>query len=137
MHDIVWEDFNQDYGQTRHSPDQVLHGINEDPLPDGDIIWLTEADIPDSSSIEIVFKLGDRVSWWKEVKAINHGGATIGKIARDGRRRGPLSFTVPVADVARLVFSKAKFLGWKTEMYAVGNAAQKAGRQLTFSWDKD
>jgi hypothetical protein len=136
MYEIKWEDFDQDFG-ARQSGDVILHEINDDPLPDGDMIWLTERATADPNSLEIVFKLGDRVSWWKEVKAIDQAGRTMNRIARDGRHRGPLSFTLPAAEVKNLVFSKAKFLGWHTEMYRVGNPDQKKGRQLTFSWDKD
>ena len=136
MYYVVWEDFNQDYGTTRHG-DQALRGTNLRLLPDGDVIWLTEADGPAPGSIEVVLELGPKVTWWKEVKAINHAGTTIARISRAGRSRGPQAFTVGVDDVARLVFSKSKFLGRRTEMYAVRDAAQKAGKQLTFSWDRD
>ena len=74
--------------------------------------------------------LGPRVTWWKEVKAITGDRATIARVTRSGRYRGPLAFTVPVADVAYFVFSKGRFLGRRTEMYAVGNPAEKDGRQL-------
>lgn len=115
---ITWEDFNR-------------------PLADGDVIRLTEAAGPGAGSIEVVLELGPRVTWGKEVKAITRDRATIARVTRSGRYRGPLAFTVPVGHVAYFVFSKARFLGRRTEMYAVGNAAEKDGRQLTFSWESD
>ena len=136
MYEISWEDFDQDFGVTE-SGDQAGRQVNEEPLPDGDCIWLTEAPAAGADSIEIVFKLGPRVSWWKEVKAIDHNGNLVNRIARDGRHRGPLSFAVAAADVERLVFGKAKLFGWHTEMYAVGDALKKKGRHLTCSWDTD
>jgi len=137
MHNITWEDFDQDFGKTQHSPDQVLRGINDEPLADGDMIWLTEAAAPWPDKIEVVLKLGGKVTWWKEVKAIGRDGKVIGRVERDKGTRNPRSFVVSLADLDRLVFSKAKFLGSKTEMYSVGNPQQKAGRKLQFSWDKD
>ena len=110
MHHITWEEFDQDFGETQHSPDQAAA-----PGPD---------------KIEVVLKLGGKVTWWKEVKA-------IGRVERDKGTRNPRSFVVSLSDLDRLVFSKAKFLGSKTEMYSVGHPAQKAGRTLQFSWDKD
>jgi hypothetical protein len=118
MQFITWEDFDR-------------------PLADGDVIRLAEADGPVAGTIEVVLMLGPRVTWWKEVKAITGDRATIGRVTRSGRYRGPLALTIPVADVAYIVFSKARFLGRKTEMYAVGNPAEKDGRQLTFSWETD
>jgi hypothetical protein len=66
MYSIAWDDFNQEYPTTQPSPDQSLHPINLEPLPDDHCIWLTEARLGDPALIEVVFKLGDRVSWWKE-----------------------------------------------------------------------
>jgi hypothetical protein len=137
---IKWDDFDQEYPDI-HQGDVVLHPINQDPLPDGDLIWLTHRPLTDQNSqdsIEIVLTLGSGVSWWKEIKAIAANGSVLQKIARSRSHREPASFKVKASDVSAFVFSKAKFLGWHTEMYKVNaNIAQKKGQQLTFSWTKD
>lgn len=137
-HTITWEDFNQET-VIRHSDDQILHSINDQPLRDGDMIWLEDRPLDEGEAIEIVFKLGGGVTWWKEVKAVGHDNRPIPnkRIERSGSRRGPVSFRVRATDVQCFVFSKAKFLGIRTAMYSVGAPGQKKGRQLTFSWNKD
>ena len=119
MQSITWENFDR-------------------LLSDGDVIRLAEADGPVAGTIEVVLMLGPRVTWWKEVRQITGDRATIARVTRSGRHQRPpglhwsRSRTSPTSSL-----SKARFLGRKTEMYAVGNPAQKDGRQLTFSWETD
>ena len=95
-------------------------------LKDGDVITLKiENEVVRHDQIEIVFRSGLNVTWWKELAI---AGATpdakapydaIEKLSTEGDEHGPRSFILRLnlAQRMMLVFSKAKTLGVHTEMY--------------------
>jgi hypothetical protein len=109
----------------------------DDPLPDGDHIWLAEqadATIP-ATQVEVVLKSG--VTWWKEIKAFNSAAQPLSSVETQDSQRGPVAMRLNLADARWLVFSKAKAFGIHTGMYQLGGLDGKGGRRLTFTWASD
>jgi len=128
-------------------------------MRDGDVISVKiENDVVRSDQLEIVFRSGLNVSWWKELaiaEATPDAKAPYGTIhsfSTEGEEHGPKNFILRlnVAERIMLVFSKAKTFGVHTEMYRFypnlvriprdqwpHDISKMGGARLTFVWEKD
>jgi hypothetical protein len=128
-------------------------------LRDGDVIMLTQearTTIP-PDMVEVVLKTASGVTWWKEIK-LTIGTRlgpdtyqvderiTIQARSTQNRRHGPtppLIFNIRRMESASggIVFSKAKFLGERTEVYYLSAfdllSGNMGGKRLTFTWQVD
>src|SRR5262245_49544154 len=109
-------------------------------LPDGDIVALQVSRASSNQVVEFVLRTDPGIGWWKEIKVVDRRGRELGR--RDlepgmHRPTTPLIIPVRALDGARVIFSKAKFLGIHTEMYEMHGCSSQAGRRLTFTWRRD
>ncbi|HEX6189585.1 MAG TPA: hypothetical protein VFZ40_16010 [Pyrinomonadaceae bacterium] len=128
-------------------------------LRDGDVIMLTQearSTIP-PDMVEVVLQTASGITWWKEIK-LTIGTRigldqyqvdkriTIQARSTQDRRHGPtppLIFNIRRMESAYggIVFSKAKFLGERTEVYYLSAfdllTENVGGKRLTFTWQID
>jgi hypothetical protein len=127
------------FGRTvcqRTSSGQILCGYTPDTLPSNDDINVTES-AGSSGLITIVLTTSGNITWYKEIKAFDVSGNTLGWVSTSDTAHGPVSMTLPAANVAALVFTKAGFLGIHVAQYDLRGIAGRAGFTETFQWTKD
>jgi hypothetical protein len=140
MYNLGWNDFNS-HGSDVIIGDQHLVGLpNDDPLPDGDLVYLTPEDgtkygVP-ADHVELVLETAQNITWHKYLSAIDGQGITYGRMDLQDNQHGPLSLRVP-AQPSFLILGKAKFLGQWWDMYRSPTLGAYAGGRLTFVWSKD
>jgi hypothetical protein len=120
--------------------DQELVGIQDSPLADGDHIWLSvEPSDVGANGIEISLSSAPHVTWYKEIKAFDGPGDTLGWIATQDAEHGPVSMKIAdVTLITNLVFTKAKAFGIHTGMYQVTQGLlDHRGHKLDFNWASD
>lgn len=136
VHTITWDTFNQ----TAYVVEQggtLLQGVNDDPMPDGDIIWMYTNNGPGGNEIEIVLETDQDITWYKEIKAFDVHNNALGWVSTQDHAHGPVSMLISLNNAHALVFTKAKAFGIHTGEYVVYDLSAKAGKQLVFSWQKD
>jgi hypothetical protein len=140
MYTVKWDDFDN-HGNDVIIGDQHLVGLpNNDPMPDGDLIYLT----PEAGAsfgvredqIQIAFQTAPGVTWHKYVTATDGYAVTYGRIDLENQLHGPREVTVP-ATAPLLLLGKAKFVGTWTDMYRTPSPETYAGMRLNFYWAKD
>jgi len=145
VHRLSWSDFSHlvELPCYPSGDDMVLCPVDEfdNTLPDGDHIWFEEGNgqvlgIGDSE-VEIVLKSVSGVTWWKEIKAFDQKGATLGWVQTQDEAHGPVLMRFDARRVDSIVFGKAKALGVHTGMYQVLDVWSKRGKRLTFEWRID
>lgn len=142
---ISWNDFSRIVELPCHpsGDDVILCPIDEfdSTLADADHIWLDERSGEKfgvgSSEVEIVLKSASSVTWWKEIKAFDAKGGTLGWIQTQDEAHGPVSMRFGAGIVDSIVFGKAKAFGVHTGMYQVLDVWSKRGKRLTFEWRND
>jgi len=142
---LAWGDFSYriQLDCYTNSSDEVVCPVDEqdNTLPDGDHIWLKEENGLgfgiSTSEVEIVLKSASNVTWWKEIKAFDLQGATLGWVQTQDGAHGPVSMRFDAQAVDSIVFGKAKAFGVHTGMYQVIDLWSKRGNRLTFEWRSD
>jgi hypothetical protein len=138
-HVINWQTFNYTY--TYEEGDEILNGVQDTPMPDGDLIWYTASDGaahgigPNQLGVTLTTAAG--ITWYKEIEAFNAANAGVGLISCQDDRHGPIIMILALDHLASLVFTKAKFFGIHTGVYQVSGFADKVGKILTFNWTQD
>jgi hypothetical protein len=139
VHQIHWEDFAQE--SCHEHDDQILCGIQDDPLPDGDVIWLKRetSGVP-LNQVELVLQTGRHVTWWKEIKVFDRYGHELSWVSTQNANHGPVVMRLNTSQLyaASIVFSKAKAFGIHTGMYEVfGGLYNRGGTRFIFTWETD
>ena len=97
MYSIGWNNFDS-YGSDVTIGDQRLIGLpNNDPMPDGDLIYLTPVDgAPgvQENQVELVLENAENVTWHKYLTATDGQAITYGRIDLENNNHGPYSVTV-------------------------------------------
>ena len=139
MYNIGWDDFDS-HGYNVIVGDQHYVGLpNNDPLPDGDLIYLPPDDgaqfgLP-GNQVELVLEPAQDVTWHKYLAVTDGGAVTYGRIDLENGSHGPNFITVP-AQSPFVILSKAKFLGVWTAIYQTPTVDAYACMHLTFVWSK-
>jgi hypothetical protein len=124
---VEWEDF----GSPFERGDRVERG-------DGDVIQLQE-EVGDPNLLKVTLHAGDGITWWKGIEAWRADDRTAHHKTwtQDDRRTDTMEIPNDQVATSILVFLKAKKAGVHTRMYCVRELAPKAGKHLSFTWERD
>ena len=99
-----------------------------------------------NSKAYFTLECAPHITWWKGLKVVSNDGTNLGSTETQDFNHGPNSFTVKIEIMraeAKIVLSKAKFLGVRTDMYEIGWAEIKPyvlgghGLECRFYWASD
>jgi len=159
---LSWTDFNRTEYQCRTFCEPV-HGCANPPcgwvcpppvcgqwripLPDGDLINVTfQPNAVSSDIIEFELQSAPDITWWKGLRVYDGVGSDWQIENQDGQawspydsQHGIISLWAHQASTGHLVFSKAKFFGWHTDMYVLYDLATQMlpGTRVIFRWVQD
>jgi hypothetical protein len=115
---------------------QLLRGSR---LADGDRIKGTRqaGDAPDEYAFTL--ELGDGITWWKALIAVNENGQqTQVAEVQDDTRSADLLLSEDEVDAGTTVeLWKAKAFGAHTHIYTLNDLGRAKGRQITLTWRQD